>query len=141
MHKSGLTISRYYRISIFIISILFLFSALYKVLFFYQFEITLYNSRLIPELSIPFLQFFLPIVEFSIFNFLNFKKTIFQTLFISFFILCLYTTYLIFLNNMSLTDGCSCGGIFTSLSYSKHLIFNFIFISLNLFLLISKSSK
>ena len=62
-------------------------------------------------------------------------------LYISLFTLSVFTIYLIALNNFSLFDGCSCGGVFYTLEYKEHLLINFFFIFINLIgLVLSKMS-
>lgn len=119
-------------------SFLFLYSSSYKISDYNDFGISLYNSHLIPEVSIFFLQIALPLIEIMIFILLNLKKTRYFSLKVSFFILTLYTVYLITINNFSLFDGCSCGGIFVDLDYVEHVILNFCFVFFNAFLLFYK---
>lgn len=114
-----------------ILSLLFLYSGSYKIRNYNEFGITLYNSRLIPEITIGYLQILLPVIEIVVFILLNLKTTRLFTLKLSFFILSLYTIYLIALNNFSLFDGCSCGGIFVDLDYKEHILINFIFVFIN----------
>lgn len=72
---------------------------------------------------------------------LLFEKFLFG-LYMSFFLLLTFTVYLIALNNFSVYDGCSCGGVFNQMSYSGHLITNFSFIIVNIIaILIYNSPK
>lgn len=121
-----------------LLSFLFLYSSSYKISNYNEFGITLYNSRLIPEFSIPILQIFLPLVEVVVFVLLNLNKTRLLALKVSFFILIVYTLYLIAINNFSLFDGCSCGGIFVDLEYFEHVVLNLGFVFYNGFLLLYK---
>jgi len=117
------------------LSLLFLYTSSYKITHFQEFGMTLYNSILIPEFSIPYLQILLPSIELILFVLLNLNRTVRNSLYFSLFLLILYTVYLVAINNFSLFEGCSCGGIFTSMTYVQHLVINFCFILLNGYIL------
>lgn len=114
------------------IAILLLYSAYYKIWHWDDFEVQLYTSILIADRYIPFLMFFLPSFEIliSIIIFYFYKKNI--GLFLSFFLLLLYTFYLIVLNKFSFSSICTNGGLFDGLDYSRHLLINLFFLMLNL---------
>lgn len=114
------------------IAILLLYSAYYKIWHWDDFEVQLYTSILIADKYIPILMFFLPSFEIliSIMIFYFYKKNI--GLFLSFFLLLLYTFYLIALNEFSFSSICSNGGLFNVIDYSRHLLINLFFLTLNL---------
>lgn len=114
------------------IAILLLYSAYYKIWHWDDFEVQLYTSILIADKYIPILMFFLPSFEIliSIMIFYFYKKNI--GLFLSFFLLLLYTFYLIALNEFSFSSVCSNGGLFNVIDYSRHLLINLFFLTLNL---------
>lgn len=114
------------------IAILLLYSAYYKIWHWDDFEVQLYTSILIADKYIPILMLFLPSFEIliSIMIFYFYKKNI--GLFLSFFLLLLYTFYLIALNEFSFSSICSNGGLFNVIDYSRHLLINLFFLTLNL---------
>lgn len=114
------------------IAILLLYSAYYKIWHWDDFEVQLYTSILIADKYIPILMLFLPSFEIliSIMIFYFYKKNI--GLFLSFFLLLLYTFYLIALNEFSFSSVCSNGGLFNVIDYSRHLLINLFFLTLNL---------
>lgn len=114
------------------IAILLLYSAYYKIWHWDDFEVQLYTSILIADKYIPILMLFLPSFEIliSIMIFYFYRKNI--GLFLSFFLLLLYTFYLIALNEFSFSSICSNGGLFNVIDYSRHLLINLFFLTLNL---------
>lgn len=117
----------------FLLMFLFLYTGYIKIIEFDTFGITLLKSNLINDSFVPFLQYFLPTFEILIVISLFTDKLYKTGLYISFFTLVLFTFYLIALNNFSLYQGCSCGGIFDELTYSNHVIVNLFFVLLNFF--------
>jgi uncharacterized membrane protein YphA (DoxX/SURF4 family) len=78
----------------------------------------------------------LPIVEFLIVLMLVVPRWRFKGLLITFFLMILFTGYIIALFSFSKEMPCSCGGIIELLSWKGHLIFNGTFILLDLWAII-----
>jgi len=125
----------------FLLALLFLYTTYVKIIDFDQFELVLFKSEIISNNFRSFLIYFVPVFEFMIFILLLIDITYKIGLYISLFTLSVFTIYLIALNNFSLFDGCSCGGVFYTLEYKEHLLINFFFIFINLIgLVLSKMS-
>lgn len=114
-----------------ILIVVFIYSLIYKQVFHEEFIDTLNKSTLIKEKQISLLKYLLPILDVLAIYLLITK--IYIGMYLSAIIMVIYTVYLIVLNNYSFYDGCSCGGIFTSLSYTKHLIVNITIIIVTIF--------
>lgn len=123
-----------------IIAMLWVYVALKKIFSISEFKSVLYKSALIESYQVDFLSIILPIIEIIIFILLFIRNATYGY-YLSLLMLLTYTGYLIVLNDFSIYEGCSCGGIFYSLSYQEHLIVNGIFIILNLFILFVDDKK
>lgn len=109
----------------------FLYTTYHKLIDLNLFEESLLRSRLLSNFSI-YLKYLIPISELVIILFLFIDKYIINGLYLSLFILCSFTIYLITLNNFSIFYGCSCGGIFNKMSFTEHLIVNILLILFNI---------
>ena len=114
--------------------------ALKKILNVTEFKSVLYKSALIESYQVDIISIVLPTMEIIIFVLLFSRKKVFGY-YLSLMLLLTYTGYLIVLNDFSIYEGCSCGGIFYSLSYQEHLIVNGIFLILNLLILFIDDEK
>ncbi len=94
------------------------------------------QSELINNNRIDILTIILVLIQVFISCFLFFEVKIKKTLIASFFFLLFVTLYLLALNEFSLFNGCSCGGIFDGLEYHQHVFVNLSIIFLNILLLI-----
>lgn len=115
----------------YILAALFFYTVYYKLKDIESFELSLIKSSLILSSQVVFVKYGLIISEMAVIIILLFEKFLFG-LYMSFFLLLTFTVYLIALNNFSVYDGCSCGGVFNQMSYSGHLITNFSFIIVNI---------
>jgi c-di-AMP phosphodiesterase-like protein len=111
-----------------------------KILRFGEFKSVLYKSALIETYQVDFISIVLPIIEIIMVILILSKRDIIGY-YISLLLLFIYTGYLVVLNDFSFYEGCSCGGIFYSLSYQEHLIVNGIFLVLNLGIIFVDESK
>ncbi len=93
-----------------------------------EFETTLLKSTLINPELVPFLKYAVPFSEILVLLFLVSKKHLYG-FYGALILLLAFTIYLIILNNFSLYDGCSCGGVFNKMTYSQHLLVNATFIA------------
>jgi len=113
-----------------ILLLMFCYTTYHKLTDLNKFEATLLKSTLIEEYQVRYLLLIIPSIELiAIFSLLRINYRI--GFFISFFLMLLFTLYLVALNNYSFYKGCSCGGIFNELSYSQHIIVNISFILLS----------
>ncbi len=123
-----------------IIALLWIYVAQKKILDFGEFKSVLYKSALIESYQVDYISIILPIVEIII-VLLLFSSRVIIGYYISLFLLLIYTGYLIVLNDFSFYEGCSCGGIFYSLSYQEHLIVNGVFLIFNIGIIFADETK
>lgn len=113
-----------------ILLLMFCYTTYHKLIDLNKFEATLLKSTLIEEYQVKYLLYIIPSLELVAVFFLL-RKNYRVGFFISFFLMLLFTLYLVALNNYSFYKGCSCGGIFNEMSYSQHIIINISFILLS----------
>jgi len=109
--------------------ILFIYTALSKLSDYKTFTVQLSKSPFI-TLYAKSIAWSIPAVEILISLLLVFKRTRLIGLYISFFIMSLFTAYLIIMLNFSYHIPCSCGGVLQNLSWNDHIVFNGFFIVL-----------
>ena len=121
--------------------LLFVYAAFSKLITFNDFRQQLYNQAFSDELA-RFLLYFLIPVEIVTALFLCFQRTQFAGLLFSFGLLLAFTIYiaLVMLHYWDRTP-CSCGGILNQMSWTTHLIFNCLFLTLNLIALCIRFSE
>ena len=119
-------------ISISLLIILYIYAALSKLLTFSEFRQQLHNQNLYPGFA-TFLLYFLPAAEIITAQLLCFRSTVVFGLIASGALLATFTGYisLVMLHFWNRTP-CSCGGILSHMSWTMHLIFNWVFLLLNL---------
>ncbi|QDW25223.1 DoxX family membrane protein [Pedobacter sp. KBS0701] len=112
--------------------LLFIYAALSKLFTFSDFDQQLHNQSF-PGWLADFLLYFLIPVEIITALLLCFKRTIKTGLLFSSALLLAFTTYiaLVMLHFWDRVP-CSCGGILSQMGWTAHLIFNSIFLILNL---------
>lgn len=106
--------------------LLFVYSALSKLLEFQNFQAQLGQSPLLSAYT-GFISYAVLIVEFIIALVLAFPKTRFIGLLSSFVLMLMFTAYIIVILNYSSFVPCSCGGILEKLGWKEHLVFNILF--------------
>lgn len=106
-----------------ILSILFTYAALSKLLEFQNFQAQLGQSPLLSAYT-GFISYFILIVELLVAILLVIPKTRYIALFASFAIMFMFTVYIIVILNYSSFIPCSCGGILEQLGWKEHLLFN-----------------
>lgn len=107
--------------------LLFIYAAVNKFSDFELFKNQLSKSPFITSFSI-FVAWSIPLVEIIISLLLAFKNTRLIGLFASFFLMSLFTAYLIIMLNVSYHIPCSCGGVLQRLSWTDHIVFNSVFV-------------
>ena len=113
-----------------LIILLFVYAALSKVSDYDRFTVQLSKSPFITAFPV-FVAWGIPTVELLISLLLVIKKTRLIGLYVSFFLMSLFTAYLIIMLNFSYYIPCSCGGVLEKLSWNQHILFNFFFIAIS----------
>lgn len=121
--------------------VLFVYAAVSKLLDFEIFRTQLAQS---PFLS-PFtklLSWVVVIAELLIACLLCIRKTRLLALYMSLFLMILFTIYIAIILNFAANVPCSCGGVLEALGWKEHLIFNGSFIGIALIgILIERNRK
>lgn len=118
-----------------ILMTVFGYAAIVKGINIKLFQSQMLQSPLLPESLVPFLSYFVPIIEIIVALLLTIERTRLWGLLLAYGIMLTFSGYLIILvtiykNNMP----CACGGILGQMGYLPHIIFN---IALTIFLLIA----
>lgn len=106
---------------------LFIYTALSKLSAYDNFTAQLSKSPFITSYSNS-IAWSIPAVEILISLLLVTKRTRLIGLYASFFLMSLFTAYLIIMLNFSYYIPCSCGGVLQYLSWNAHIVFNAFFI-------------
>lgn len=111
--------------------LLFTYAAVSKFLDFENFRIQLGQSPLLTEFA-SYVAFGVPIIEITIVIMLTWPQWRLTGLFYSFVLMVMFTAYIFTILNFSDRVPCSCGGILEKLGWQEHLVFNLIFVMLEL---------
>ena len=109
-----------------LLMVLFVYSALSKLLEFQNFQAQLGQSPLISAYT-GFVSYSLLIIELLIAILLAVPKSRYSALLASFGLMLMFTAYIVVILNYSSFIPCSCGGILEKLGWKEHLIFNIAF--------------
>src|SRR5690606_4270406 len=115
-------------ISLFFI-LLFVYASVSKLITFTDFQTQLGQSPLLGAFAIP-ISYAVIGIELVTSLLLAFIKTRKWGLYLSFFLMIMFTTYIVIILNFTSFTPCSCGGVLESLGWTEHLIFNIICILL-----------
>jgi uncharacterized membrane protein YphA (DoxX/SURF4 family) len=110
--------------------ILFIYSSLSKLADYDRFTVQLSKSPFITSIS-NFVAWSIPSFEIVISLLLVIKRTRLIGLYASFFLMSLFTAYLMIMLNFSYYIPCSCGGVLEKLSWNQHVLFNSFFIAIS----------
>jgi hypothetical protein len=110
---------------------LFIYAALSKLLDFNKFKYQLGQSPFITNIS-RIVVWVIPLSEILVSVALMIKRTRVAGLYLSFFLMLLFTGYIFIMLHYSPYLPCSCGGILSSMSWKQHFIFNLLFTCLSL---------
>ena len=110
--------------------ILFVYAALSKLGSYDRFTVQLSKSPFITSFS-NFVAWSIPTTELAIALLLVIKKTRLLGLYAAFFLMSLFTAYLLIMLNFSYYIPCSCGGVLEYLSWNQHIAFNVFFIAIS----------
>ncbi|MCR9262535.1 MAG: hypothetical protein NXH86_00170 [Flavobacteriaceae bacterium] len=109
-----------------LLTILFVYTAVSKLIHLDLFQ---WHLELMPYIS-PFassISWVVPFLELVIAGLLWFPKYRTMALYTSFFLLGLFTTYIIIVLKYSDSIPCSCGGVISTLGWKDHILFNVTF--------------
>ncbi|WP_413998106.1 MauE/DoxX family redox-associated membrane protein [Flavobacterium sp. W1B] len=109
--------------------LLFVYAAVSKLLDFENFQVQLGQSPLLSAFAGP-VSYIVLGIEFIIAVGLAIRRFRLVSLYASFGLMTMFTTYIIIILNFSPFVPCSCGGILEKLSWKNHLIFNVTFVLL-----------
>jgi len=109
---------------------LFIYTSISKLLDYHTFRQQLGQSPFI-TLYAPVIVWALPLGEIIIAGLLLYPRTRLTGFYLSFFILSLFTFYLVAMLRLSYFIPCSCGGVLQHLSWNAHIVFNIAFIILS----------
>jgi hypothetical protein len=120
--------------------ILFIYTGINKIMDFAKFKYEMGRSPFIQNMA-GFIAYTLPPGELLIALALILKRTRLLGLYLSLFIMALFTGYIWLMLNYAYDLPCSCGGILAEMSWNDHLYFNACFTSLSLIGIILQSKK
>lgn len=132
-NKKALEIIRY------LLIFLYVYTCYHKIVNKDIFEETLSKSQLLYNYK-DVLLYFIPLSEIVVVILLIPTKFLYG-LYFSLLLMISFTLYLVAVNNFSLYDGCSCGGIFNSMPYWLHVAVNSFFIVINIYAIIKYENK
>lgn len=111
----------------FLISVLFIYAALMKVMDYPQFIVDLRKSPLLANYNMSLMAPFVLGIELLAAILLNIDFTRVLGLYLSFFIMLSFTLYMGILYFFYTNIPCACGGILGKMSYPVHIGFNTLF--------------
>lgn len=114
-----------------LLAVLFVYAALSKLFDSDTFRMQLSQSPFVTHYA-AVIYWLLPSVELCTAFCLACNNVRLYALYLSLFLLTLFTCYLIAMLNFSYYIPCSCGGILSSLSWRQHIILNIAFIVISL---------
>lgn len=114
-------------IVIFLYILVFVYTALSKLLDHQEFSLQLAQSPMLTDFSRQ-LAWAVPAMELGVAAFLMFSKTRLAGLFASFSLMTMFTAYIVLASRFSDHVPCSCGGVIQTMNWSQHLVFNGAFL-------------
>ncbi len=112
--------------------LLFVYAAVSKLLDFETFTLQLTQSPLLSAYA-GIISWLVPGVEILISIFLMIPRYRRVALYASFFLMVMFTAYIVIILNFSDFIPCSCGGVLEKLGWGQHLVFNIGFVLLGVF--------
>ena len=120
------------RIAVFLLTILWVYTASSKLMDFNDFRVQL-SRQALPHLLLVILLWTLPAVELLTALLLQFNRTELPGLFISFILMVLFTGYVtLVLIGFFGQIPCSCGGVIKAMGWKIHFYFNLFFLMLTI---------
>lgn len=117
-------------ITTYLFILLFVYAAVSKLLDFENFQVQLGQSPMLSAYA-GWVSWGVIILELAAAGLLVFQSTRLLALYLSFFLMVKFTTYIIIILNFSDFVPCSCGGVLEKLGWTEHLLFNMGFILLS----------
>lgn len=109
--------------------LLFVYAAANKALDFQSFKVQLGQSPLLSAFA-EYVAWAIPFIELSIVTLLIIPRFRQFALYASFWLMSMFTAYIVIILNYSSFVPCSCGGILEKLGWKEHLVFNVAFVIL-----------
>lgn len=119
---------------------LFMYAAVSKLIDFDTFRSQLSQSPFITSIS-WLVVWIIPVAEILISLSLLIRRTRPAGLYLSFFILLLFTGYIFIMLRYSPYLPCSCGGVLSEMTWKQHLVFNVAFTGLSLAGILIQTAK
>ncbi len=117
-------------VGVFLTFLLFTYTSIDKLTHLKDFQTDLSKSILIPDVTIPWLAYILPLFELLIsLGFLT-HRFFLMSLKNSIILMSLFTIYVSIIYYFSPDIPCSCGGIISNMSWPQHILLNFSFLLL-----------
>lgn len=118
-------------VTVLLLIFLFIYASINKLFDFYTFSFQLGKSPLIPQNLANLTAVAIPFGELLIVILLVIEKFRLAGLYLSFFIMLLFTIYLFYITQYSYYIPCSCGGILGKLDWESHIYFNLFFVAIS----------
>jgi len=118
-------------LSLILLTILFVYSAVSKLMHLETFHLRLERMPYISSFA-NWISWGVPFLELLISGFLWFPKYRKSALYASLVLLGLFTAYILIVLNYSDSIPCSCGGVISSMGWEEHIVFNAAFMLLAL---------
>lgn len=112
--------------------LVFTYAAVSKILDFQNFKVQLGQSPLLTIFA-TFLSFFVPAVELGLTIVLMIPKYRIAGIYASYFLMFLFTIYIVMILHFTSFVPCSCGGVLEKLGWTEHFFFNVGFLVLGAF--------
>lgn len=120
--------------------ILFLYTGIAKIMDYSIFKEQLADSPILGFAAKP-VAILLPVVEFIVVILLTIPRWRLKGLYSSLALMIAFTAYIIAMFMVAPEMPCSCGGIIAELSWTEHIVFNSVFIGLNLWAVILQKKQ
>jgi hypothetical protein len=121
--------SRFVFITVVLLIIVFTYAAVSKLIDYRAFAAQIGQSPLLNPIA-KWVPLTIIIIEFTVSLLLSNKRLRTVGLFMSFSLMVLFTTYIIFITRFSDYIPCSCGGILEDMNWNQHLVFNLALLSI-----------
>lgn len=111
--------------------LLFIYTAVSKLIDFSEFKLQLSKSPFITDYA-PVLAWAVPLIEIGVGLLLVVKRIWLLGFYASLFLMSLFTGYIYLMLNYSSQVPCSCGGVLSVMDWHTHLWFNVFFLSISI---------
>lgn len=107
--------------------LLFIYAATTKLVDAEKFRIQLGQSPMLAPYA-GWIAWVIPLLEILIALLLMFERTKLSALYAAFFLMVMFTVYIVAITKFSTYIPCSCGGVLQDMTWNQHLIFNIAFV-------------